>query len=92
MAVNLILLVIGFIFTFFVPGFLIIETFFSELFFIQKLPLYLLISVLTSTYTIYIISLGIGFSRSSILFTFALSAIWLVVFLRKKRLTLLLIL
>lgn len=85
MVINLLFLILGFIFTFFIPGFLIIETFFSEIPIIQKIPLHLLISVLVSTYAVYIISLVFGFSRSSILLTFLLFELWLIIFLINKR-------
>lgn len=86
MELNLILLMIGFIFTFFLPGFLIIESFFSELPSIQKLPSYLLISVLVSTYAVYIVSLIFGFSQNSIIFTILIFQFWLIIFLINKRL------
>jgi len=73
------LLIIGFFFTFFVPGFLIVETFFDTLPKIQRLPLYLLLSVLVSTYLVYFVSLIIGYSRYSILLSFLLFLPWLIV-------------
>lgn len=85
MAVDIPLLVLGFIFTFFIPGFLIIETFFPEIPVIQKLPLQLLTSVLVSTYSVYVAGLLLGFSRISILLTILIYAIWLIIFLINKK-------
>lgn len=85
MAINLILLILGFIFTFFVPGFLVIELFFNELPAFSKLPLYLLISVLFSTYAVYFISLIFGFSRTSIIITFFVFGLALLILLLKRR-------
>lgn len=83
--IDLLLLVLGFVFTFFIPGFLIIETFFAELSLLQKLPLYSLISVLISTYTVYLVSLILGFSRFSILLSFLIFGVWLMILFAKKK-------
>src|SRR3972149_9065591 len=85
LSIDFILLVLGFVFTFYIPGFLIIETFFAELLLVQKLPLYLLISVLVSTYSVYIGSLVFGFSKETILFTFLMFQIWLSIFLTSRK-------
>lgn len=88
MAIDLPLLILGFIFTFFIPGFLIIETFFRELPIIQKLPLQLLISVMVSTYAVYIVSLVLGFSRTSILLTILFFLVWFLILLLSKKIRL----
>lgn len=82
---NIILLALGFLFTFFVPGFVAIEVFFKELPSLVKLPLYLLTSVLISTYAVYIVSLLIGFSKRSILITFSLSAVLFILLVIKRK-------
>lgn len=69
---NNLLLVYGFAFTFFVPGFVLIEGFFSYLPRIQKLPLYMLTSILLSTWSIYLTSYIFGYSRQTIILTFAI--------------------
>jgi hypothetical protein len=82
---DLALLILGFVFTFFVPGFVVIETFFPRLKRIQKLPLYLLLSVLVSTYLVYFVSLIMGFSRLSILTSFMLFIPWLIWLCHSRR-------
>ncbi len=52
---------------------------------IQKLPLQLLTSVMVSTYAVYVVSLGLGFSRISILLTILIFLVWLVIFLSGKK-------
>lgn len=79
------MLLLGFFFTFFLPGFLVIEIFFKDLAKIEKIPLYFLLSVLLSTYLVYFVSLIIGFSLFSILLSFALF-LPLLLFLKKQRL------
>ena len=66
------LLAYGFLFTFFVPGYVLIEGFYSYLPRIQKLPLYMLVSVLLSTWSIFLTSYIFGYSRLTIILTFAL--------------------
>lgn len=81
MAVNFIdyiLLLLGFIFTFFVPGLYVVENFFPKLPIRIKFPLILLLSVILSSYLVYVISLLVGFSRYSILLSFAFFLPWLV--------------
>lgn len=79
------LLLLGFVFTFFIPGFVLIETFFPKVAKVQKQPLYMLLSVLVSTYIVYFISLLVGFSKFSILITFSLFLIWLGTLLIVKK-------
>lgn len=80
---NYLFLSLSFLFTFFIPGFLVIETFFSNLPKIQKLPLYLILSVLISTHLVYIVSLFLGYSRFSIFLAFLLFLPWIVAYLHK---------
>lgn len=79
------LLALGFLFTFFLPGFLIIETFFAYLPKIQKLPLYFLLSVLVSTWSVYFLSFLLGYSRTTILIVFVPFLVWLVFYLKGRR-------
>lgn len=69
---SVFLLSLGFLFTFFIPGFLVVEVFLKKLTPAEKIPLYLLLSLLLSTYLVYLVSLLIGFSLFSILFSFSL--------------------
>ena len=83
------LLILGFFFTFFLPGYLIIENFFPEIPKIYRLPLYFLLSILVSTYLVYFLSLILGFSRLSILVSIFLIFLWFLIHLfRKKELSL----
>jgi len=60
-------LIYGFIFTFFIPGFLIVELFFTDFPGRIKIPLYFVLSLIVSTYWVYLVSLVLGFSRLSII-------------------------
>lgn len=66
------LLILGFAFTFFVSGSSLVELLFPKLPVRIKFPLYFILSLLISTYTVYIVSLLVGFSRYSILVSFFL--------------------
>lgn len=79
------LLVAGFAFTFFVPGFLIIESFWADLPRIQKFPLYLALSVIISTYLVYVVSLVLGFSRETLVLIIAPFFIWFIWFVFRKK-------
>ena len=83
--VEYFLLLIGFIFSFFLPGYLIVESFFKEIPKIFKLPLYFLLSVLVSTYLVYFLSLILGFSKISILVSFSLFFIWFLIYVFKNK-------
>lgn len=78
------LLILGFLFTFFLPGYLIIETFFTEIPKIYRLPLYFILSVVVSTYLVYFLSLIFGFSKFSILFSIFLFFLWFLFYLFKN--------
>ena len=79
------LLIIGLVFTLFVPGFLVIESFFDYLPKIQKIPLYFFLSILFSTYLVYFVSYLVGYSRLSIIFSFLLFAPLVPVVLWRRR-------
>jgi len=79
------LLILGFFFTFFLPGYLIIENFFPEIPRIYRLPLYFILSVLVSTYLVYFLSLILGFSKFSILLSISLILIWFLIHLFKNK-------
>ncbi len=72
-------LFVGYLFTFVVPGMYLLETFFPVLPKRIKIPLSMLLSVMISTYTVYFVSLLLGFSRYSILVSFSFFVPWLVV-------------
>jgi len=77
------LLCVGFLFTFFIPGILVVETFYKEFAIWQKVPLYLLLSVLVSTYMVYFLSLIFGFERRTVFLAFYLMIPWLVWLIRR---------
>ena len=81
-SVSLFLLGLGF--SFFIPGFCLIETFLTELTFRIKLPLYLILSLLISTYLVYFASLLLGFSRATILLCCLLPLPWFFYCMKKK--------
>jgi len=66
------MLTLGFLFAFFLTGFLFTEACFSYLEPYIKIPLYILLSVLLSTWTVYLTSLLFGFSQKSIFLSFFL--------------------
>jgi uncharacterized membrane protein len=66
------LLVIGFLFTFFISGSFVVELFFPKLPVRIKFPLYFILSLIISTYIVYLVSLLLGFSRYSIIVSFSL--------------------
>jgi hypothetical protein len=76
-------LVSAFIFTLFVPGYVIVEHYFKDLNIQEKLLLYMLLSVLISTHLIYFLSLAFGYSQHTILIAFfILFALLFLFFLR----------
>ena len=75
---NVLLLLLGLLFTFFIPGFLVIETFYRKLDIVYKIPLYLLLSVLISTYSVYFAGQAFGYNRFTILLYFVPFAVWLL--------------
>src|SRR3989344_6605152 len=75
---NVLLLLLGLLFTFFIPGFLVIETFYRKLDIVYKIPLYLLLSVLISTYSVYFAGQAFGYNRFTILLSFVPFAVWLL--------------
>jgi uncharacterized membrane protein len=77
------LLIAGFLFTYLVPGLFIINNFFPKLSSRVKIALVPVISVITSTYLVYFLSLIIGFTRYSILLSFLSFCPWLIYFLVK---------
>lgn len=61
--VNYIFLSLGILYVTILPGFVIVEHFFNKLTFWKKVPLYLSISIVVSTYLTYFVSLLFGFNR-----------------------------
>jgi uncharacterized membrane protein len=76
------LLVIGFLFTFFISGSFVVELFFPKLPVRIKFPLYFILSLIISTYIVYLVSLLLGFSRYSIIVSFSLFVPLLICVLR----------
>ncbi len=71
---------LAFVFTLFLPGYVIAERWFSYLHIDEKLVLSILLSVMLSTHLIYALSLIIGYNRLTIAFAFLIMLIglWLV--------------
>lgn len=82
--INSTLLIVGYLFTFLIPGMYIVETFFDHLPNRFKLPLYMLLSVMVSTYLVYFVSLLLGFSRYSILVSFSFFIPWIVIHFKRN--------
>jgi hypothetical protein len=83
--INILLLIWGFIFVFFAPGFLALEMFFPKIKGIEKLPFVLLLSVFISTYLVFLTSLLFGYSAVTIFFTSLPFIVSLLFSLYKKR-------
>lgn len=62
------LLIAGILFSFFIPGFCVVETFFVYLPSHIKLALYPLLSIFLSTYSVYFLAIFLGFSKWVVLF------------------------
>ncbi len=79
--INTSLLLAGFVFTFFIPGFLVVETFFKDLPKFFKIPPYMILSLEISTYFIYLAGLIFGLNRvvviSSLIIFFVLFGIFI---------------
>lgn len=82
--INITLLIIGYLFTFVIPGMYVVETFFEGIPSRFKLPLYMLLSVMISTYFVYFLSLILGFSRYSILVSASFFTPWLLLHFKKN--------
>jgi len=84
---DYLLIATGFVFTFFIPGFVVVETFFRNLSKLEKLPLYLAASSLISTWSVYLLALVFGYSKYSIILCFSVFAFWLWILFWQRRLT-----
>lgn len=83
---NYILLTFGFFACFFMVGFVFTEFFIPKLRFRLKVPLYFLLSVLISTYYIYLISLIFDFSRTTVTVSlFILVPLFISKFIKRKK-------
>lgn len=78
---DYILLGIGLIFNFYVPGYVFVNLFAKELKNIYKIPLIFLMSILLSTNLIYLTALIFGFNT---LVVFSIYALWLILFFFTK--------
>lgn len=90
MIFDLILLIFGVLFVFILPGFLILENFYKETPLTFKIPLYVAISTVVSTFTVYVSGLIFGLSRETIFFVILPFLIWFIadILLRSKRVAL----
>lgn len=77
-------LLVGYLFTFLIPGMYFIETYFPKLPKRFKIPIYLLLSVMISAYLVYFVSIIIGFSRYSILVSFSFFIPWIIINFKKS--------
>jgi hypothetical protein len=84
--VDFTLLVLGYIYTLFLPGFLIIQTFYHDLPKLVKLSLIFLISVLISSYNVCFFSLISGYSRATILISVTPFMVWFCYLWQRGRL------
>lgn len=82
--IDIILLVFAYLFTFLIPGTYIIETFFEKVPSRFKLPLYLLLSVMVSTYSVFATSMLLGYSRYSILVASSFFLPWYIFYFKKN--------
>lgn len=82
---DILLLVSGFLFSFLIPGFLFIETFFRKIPRIQKIPLYMVLSLEISTISVYLAGLLFGLGRQTIVLVMLIFLVLLGLFLIKKR-------
>lgn len=82
---DILLLLSGFLFSFLVPGFLVIETFFKSLPKIQKLPLYMVLSVEIFTTSVYLAGLVLGLNRLTVILVMIIFAILLCIFLLRRK-------
>jgi hypothetical protein len=73
---GFLLMLWGFSYLFFIPGWLVIETFFGKLKAILKFPLYFLLSIVISSYNVYFFSLALGFNRLSIILSAIPFFVW----------------
>lgn len=82
---HILIIVLFLFFSFFVPGWAFVEYFFSSLRPYEKLPLYLILSVLLSTLIIWVLSFIFGYSVSLIIICYLLFGIFAIfVYLKKK--------
>lgn len=69
---------LGYLFTFWVPGFILIEQFVPQWPKTLKLPSYLILSVLVSTHVLYLLSYVWGFSFNLIIVVMGVSLPWFI--------------
>src|SRR5687768_9208652 len=86
--INYTFLLIGIIYTTFLPGFVFTESFLSKLQFYKKIPLYFLFSTLISTYFSYVAALAFGFNRLTLFGCFCLFVILFVILIFKRKINL----
>lgn len=82
--IDILFLIFAYLFTFLIPGLYIVENFFESINSRLKLPLYLLLSIMVSTYAVFATSLIMGYSRFSILVASSLFLPWFIYFAKKN--------
>ncbi len=82
---NYLLLFGGFVFSFFLPGYLIIQSFYAYLPTYKKLPLIGVISIIISTYFAYFAFIIFGFSRGVLGFLIFLFSLIFIFYALKQR-------
>ncbi len=83
--INYTFLVLGFLIAFFIIGFSFIELFFPKIAFRIKFPLYILSSIVVSTYVIYLLSFLFGLNRITITIVFAVFCLISIPFFVKRK-------
>lgn len=82
--INTSLLLAGFVFTFFIPGFLFIEIFFKNVPKIFKIPLYMILSVEISSYFVYLAGIIFGLNRVVVILSLLIFFVLFGIFLKKN--------
>jgi hypothetical protein len=81
---DIMFLIFAYLFTFLIPGTYIVENFFEKIPSRFKLPLYLLLSVMVSTYIVFVTSMILGYSRYSIVVASSFFLPWYVFYFKKN--------
>lgn len=85
MHINYLLLFWGFVFSFFLPGYLIIQNFYAYLPTYKKIPLIGVTSIIVSTYLVYFVFIVFGFSRVVLGFLIALLSLIFILYALKQK-------
>lgn len=82
--IDTFLIIFAYLFTFLIPGVYVVENFFEKLPSRFKLPLYILLSIMVSTYSVFLISVVLGYSRYSILVASSFFLPWSIYFFKRN--------